>query len=447
MTAHVGFSRDSRSIARRSWYRVFSALHAFGQSRDGNMAVIFGLVLLPVTSLAGGVIDYSRASNVKSGLQAALDSAVLAGALDGTTQWADVALKAFKSNLVREAGPVAAPTFSRNADGTYAGKVTAAVPTAFLGVIGMSSITVGATAVVAAARDPDNSCILTLDPGQSLSHQSMVFNGAPDINLSGCSIRSNTSLSCNGHAGGAMASLAAGTVSGCSNPKPNSSVVPDIYASLAGNITTKCAGSRPGATWEPGTLPSPPKLTTVSRGSYTEYHVCGDLTLSGTGFLTGSSPSSDSVIIIENGSLTINNKASITALRTVFVLTGNNAHASSINFPTGNGHGATLTLSPPTDPDNPWRGVSVYQDPRLTNNVGHDWGPGATFNADGVVYMPNADVVISGSSSSSNSRCTKIVSRTFTTNGTVDLDFAQTANGCTRIGMKQWPGLRLRLTQ
>jgi hypothetical protein len=95
-------------------------------------------------------------------------------------------------------------------------------------------------------------------------------------------------------------------------------------------------------------------------------------------------------------------------MRTIIVLTGNNSYASSINFPNGKGHAATLSLSPPTGSD-PWRGISLYQNPSLTSNVDDTWGPGATFNADGVVYLPYANLTIHGSSSSNNYQCTKFV--------------------------------------
>ena len=91
------------------------------------------------------------------------------------------------------------------------------------------------------------------------------------------------------------------------------------------------------------------------------------------------------------------------AAGTTLMLSGNNSYASSINFPNGKGHAAALSLSPPTSSSDPWQGVSLYQDPALTNNVNDDWGPGATFNVDGVVYLPNADLVMHGSGASNNS--------------------------------------------
>jgi len=68
----------------------------------------------------------------------------------------------------------------------------------------------------------------------------------------------------------------------------------------------------------------PPAVKTVVKSSHTEYHVCGDLTLSETGFLTGNPPSTDYLIVIENGSLTLSPGASVSAARTAIIFTGNN---------------------------------------------------------------------------------------------------------------------------
>ena len=106
------------------------------------------------------------------------------------------------------------------------------------------------------------------------------------------------------------------------------------------------------------------------------------------------------------------------------VLTGNNTYPSSINFPNGNGKTASLTLSPPLGSTNPWQGVALFQDPKLTN-TDNKWGPGADFSADGLVYLPNSNVVTDGNTSSSNAKCSKFVMNSFVTNGSVNLDFDQ----------------------
>jgi len=416
----------------------------FGLRPEGSVASIFALTLIPLVTGIGAAIDYSRANAAKAFLQSTLDTALLAGAKDGSSNWMQVALNVFNSNVASKNISAAAPTFTSDANSTYTGNATASVPTSVLAIVRIQSLEVSANATATVA-EADNSCILALDQGQSPSHVSLSLNGAPIVNLSGCSIRSNTSLACNGNDGSVTKSFAGGTASGCGRAKSNAPLVPDIYAPLASNITTRCGSSRPGVTWTPDSLPTGAGFITVNLGSYVEYHICGDLTVSGTGYLTGSTPASDSVIIIENGSLIVDDNASINTVKTTIVMTGNNSFAAKVEFPNGAGKTATLSLSPPTGTMNPWQGVALYLDPKLTKNVDNAWGPGAEFNADGLVYLGNSNVVTDGNTASNNSKCTKFVMNSFTTNGRVNLDFSQ--NNCAAIGLKQWGGIAVHLTR
>src|SRR5215813_460544 len=395
----------------------------------GNVAITFGLAFIPIAVAAGTAVDYSRGNSAKAKLQAILDNAVLAGANDGTSSWTQVARNAFSGNLGLRTfdGTANDPTFTLGTDPTsgltYIGDATATVPTAILGLARINNLNIGVHAE-AQKVEADNSCILTMDKGNSLSHVSLNLNGAPIVNLSGCSIRSNTSMACNGHDGNSTKSYASGTASACSRPTSNAPTVPDIYVDLAKNITPTCGATRSGASWSPGSSPTG-SFNTASKGSYFEYHICGDLTISGTGNLPSDTPSTDTAIIIENGSLNILDSASINTLRTVIVLTGNNSYPAQINFPNGNGKQAKLVLSPPTSSSDPWQGISLYLDPKLTNNVDNRWGPGAEFDADGLVYLGNSNVVTDGNTASANSRCTTFVMKSFTTNGNVNLNFQQ----------------------
>jgi hypothetical protein len=338
----------------------------------------------------------------------------------------------------------ATPTFAAPENLTYAGSATVTIATSLLGIAGINALTVSAYSTAKFA-DADNSCILTLDKGQPASHVSLSLNGAPVVNLSGCTIRSNSSIACNGNDGGVTKSYAAGAASACGRPTSNAPVVPDTYAQLATNIMTVCGSSRPGVSWTPGMLPISSAFKSVTQSGYTEYHVCGDLTIDGSGVLTGQTPGSDTVIVIENGNLIIGDKLNVNAVRTTFVLTGNNSWPARIEFPNGAGKQATLTLSPSTTLGNPWQAVAVFLDPKLTNNVDNRWGPGANFNADGLVYLGNSNVVTDGNTSSSNSKCTKFVMNSFVTNGGVKLDFAQ--QNCAALGLKQWGGIVVHLVR
>ena len=424
---------------------VCNGLKRLCTNERGNTAVIFALALVPLMTGLGAAVDYSRANATKEAVQAALDSALLAGAKDGSATWKAIAADVFNSNLALRAFSAPTPDFTKTDDVLYAGSVTASIPTALLGIVGIKSMGVTAQGQATAA-EADNSCILTLDKGQPKSHVSLSLNGAPVVNLSGCSIRSNTSLDCNGHDGNLTKSYGSGSVAGCSRPRSNAPVVPDTYADLAKHITTVCAaGLGPGAIWTAGEIPMGAGIKTVTKSGYIEYHICGDLLVSGSGYLTSSAPATDIVIIIENGSLIVDDKASISTARTAIVLTGDNTLPAKIVFPKGAGKQGTLSLSPPTSVGNPWQAVSLYLDPKLTKDVNNTWGPGASFIADGLVYLGNSNVATDGNTTSANSKCTKFVMNSFATNGAVRLDFAQ--QNCAALGLKQWDGIVVHLVR
>jgi hypothetical protein len=188
---------------------MLKLLRRFCSGTDASIATTFALALIPIMTAVGAAIDYSRANSAKTFLQSALDTALIAGAKDGTSNWTQVALNVFQGNLASKNISASAPTFGSEADSTYTGSVTASVPTSVLGVINIHTVNIGANGKAKWA-EADNSCILALDKGQPSSHMSLTLNGAPIVNLSGCSIRTNTSMNCNGHDGNSTKSFAGG---------------------------------------------------------------------------------------------------------------------------------------------------------------------------------------------------------------------------------------------
>lgn len=57
--------------------RLLKAARRFPGAREGNIAVIFAIALLPLLSFVGVAIDYSRASMARSAMQAAINSTAL----------------------------------------------------------------------------------------------------------------------------------------------------------------------------------------------------------------------------------------------------------------------------------------------------------------------------------------------------------------------------------
>src|SRR5215510_2320266 len=57
----------------------------FLKDRRGNIAPIFALSLVPTIGMIGAAVDYSRASNIRTSIQSALDSTTLAMATNAAT--------------------------------------------------------------------------------------------------------------------------------------------------------------------------------------------------------------------------------------------------------------------------------------------------------------------------------------------------------------------------
>ena len=158
---------------------------------DGSVMPMFGLALVPVFGLVGAAVDYSRANNIRTGMQKALDSGLLAGARDGTFNWSNVALDIFNANLPARGGSVGAPVFTKNADGSYSGRVTGAVTTEFLRIMGVPSIPLGAQAAAVAPGPPGQYCVLALNRNAQPALQ-LTGNSAIDIKAPNCVLQVNS---------------------------------------------------------------------------------------------------------------------------------------------------------------------------------------------------------------------------------------------------------------
>jgi Flp pilus assembly protein TadG len=419
-------------ITLKSIVRHIKTIKRFAGDRRASTSIIMGISMLPVMGISGAAIDYSRALGTAQKLQAALDTATLAGAIIALRNREEQSQAVFSAALPQDqiAGAAAATfhtTDSPTLGSLYYGEATVTIPTAVMKVLGINSITIKRKAQ-AVFGTGDNSCILTLGGELDLDDETTTFNGSPNVNLSGCTIRSNKSIKCNGNETGAVKAIAAGNVTNCPNPTPDSGTVPDIYAATSSNIEKRCGSANGTVYWGSSNVPFGPNVITVARNGYNEIHICGTLKLTGTGALAGTSAATDTVIVVENGDISVEEDANLAATRTTFVLTGESMDGR-LKFPWGNGHSAALAVSGSIGTSNPWAGLALYQDPRSSEVISSTWGPGATLTVDGINYMPRMDITLSGNAATGSSACSKLVSYAFRINGGVNLQ--QTASKCT----------------
>ena len=77
--------------------RIRTAARRFAGANEGNIAILFGIAVIPIISFVGAAIDYTRANSARSSMQAALDSTALMLAKDlteGTIDTSQISAKA-----------------------------------------------------------------------------------------------------------------------------------------------------------------------------------------------------------------------------------------------------------------------------------------------------------------------------------------------------------------
>jgi Flp pilus assembly protein TadG len=77
--------------------RIRAAARRFAGANEGNIAILFGIAVIPIISFVGAAVDYTRANSARSSMQAALDSTALMLAKDlteGTISTSQISEKA-----------------------------------------------------------------------------------------------------------------------------------------------------------------------------------------------------------------------------------------------------------------------------------------------------------------------------------------------------------------
>jgi Flp pilus assembly protein TadG len=140
--------------------RVGRHLARFAAAEQGNIAVIFAIVLLPVLSFVGAAIDYSRAVQARSAMQAALDSTSLMVSKDlssGTITTSQIGSKAqayfnalFTATSALPSVSIAATyTASNSLGSTIQVTGTGTYTTTFMKIAGFPTLDVGANSTSA----------------------------------------------------------------------------------------------------------------------------------------------------------------------------------------------------------------------------------------------------------------------------------------------------------
>jgi Flp pilus assembly protein TadG len=484
-----------RSSRTASW---LARAARYVRDRRGAISPILAVGLVPFIGALAITIEGSNWWLTQRAAQNAADSAAIAGAINGTNTGVTSCLSATGDPCYEAKAVTAQYGFtdgSNNVTVTPATNVTCPSPLAatncvrvivtkkvpiyLLNVVGFSgdttiggryyqTISARATAYPTGGAVPPF-CLVAL--GTS-AKKDLAISGGPNSDLPGCAVGSNGGTDCSGHAiAETIASYAApGDTNNCAanaNFKPASPAITDPYTGQAADIPTNNCGG-PGGQSLPasypqeqklskGQLPNWTQITGTPAWSGTTQILCGDVQLTGNVTVAAGT-----VMVIENGTLDLNgftftgNADSVSGKGTTVIFTGPTIpFLSPSHFPSGSG---TLNITAPgfatlpgstwTAPTANWTSFALYQDPALPSGSGIDItsaGNTPTYQINGLVYAPNANVTISGVIGS-NTACVGFLTWTLTINGTGNVINAATCDPI-NLGGEQFLAGRVALVQ
>src|ERR1043165_5378508 len=370
----------------RMWLALRQSCLHLARDREGSVAAMFALALVPVIGLVGAAVDYSAANSARTNLQAALDAALLAGAKDGSANWTTAALNVFNANLNAKLARNVTPTLQLTSTRAYTGRVTAMVRTNFLGVMGVSGINVG---VSGTATVPPSTgayyCVMALNR-TALSALELTGNASITINAPKCVIQVNSSnsraVTLNGNTYiKSVENCFVGSVSTVGNaslsPAPNATCkpIPDPFASYPRPSVGACDFNNYQLSGN--------KTATLQPGVY-----CGGMTFSGpvdVTFAPGLYVIKDGVITETGGTFTGNGVS--------FFLTGYN---TSLQL-SGQANCPLVAAA-----NGPLPGFAIFLDPDGPSGLAGSFSSlsgQSELYFEGIVYLPKQQVTVSGNAS------------------------------------------------
>ena len=412
--------------------RVRFGLRRFVRDRRGNITAMMALLIVPLVGLMGLATETGSWYMIHRGAQNAADAAVLAAGQNGH-------INAGGITYIDEGRQVATKFgFVHGAPGTnvsvvksqacpaplagprcYRVTVSRNVPISLVKILGYSGTggsglqNITASAMAGPKDVITEYCVLALSP----TGEGIRLNGAPTADFSGCNFMANSTSVSNGHP--------------AANCNGSSFIPPDIV-SAAGTADPGCgvvaySGATPIADpYASKAAANASDLNATSCGGVFTAHDIASLasgavnTECGPVRLTANiSVTSNTVLVIQNGTLDLNGHTLSTTAGAGLSLVFNTTTGKPNTAPFANNSG-TLDFAAPTS--GPWSGVAIYQNRQngsAANLTQTFAGNTPTWDITGLVYLPYIDLDFKGivNKSSFGHTCFALVSYTFQISG------------------------------
>ncbi|UFX42820.1 pilus assembly protein TadG-related protein [Bradyrhizobium sp. 41S5] len=316
-------------------------------------------------------------------------------------------------------------------------------PTYLAKMLGLSTVTIGATAVAKINQvAPNPPCVLTLSG-------SLSFQGSPNINAQNCSLfsdsQANNAIDFTGGGMTLTGSLSAaggcaGNTTFCNKAFLYSQPVQNPYTALDGALTTLC-GANP-------TLPTKCGLPVCTGSGLVAYtaatpctndnlHITSNGAISLNGAASTCTPSTSFCVYFISGTLKITGTPTISGTATFILLPG-----ATID----NKGNAVITIAGPSTapsslPTALQSSASLFQDMSMydASAAAVQFGGNSNINLTGTIYAPSAAVTFQGNPTinmGNGTTCGQLIAASVAFNGNATLD----SSGCpTQVQVKSPP--------
>jgi len=388
-------------------------LSQFQRDRQGNVAPIFAIAMIPILGLTGSAVDYSRANSIKTAMQAAADATALSlvqkAASLPTGDVSDTATNIFKASFARPEAAQLQISAQTNSNGTVTVSATAQMATDFLGVLGVTYVTIGSRAVAMKTPGDGTGCVLALNRTAS---GAITAQGSTTISLNNCSIYNNSrhasALTVGGSARvSALSVSVVGGISGNAGLATTQGVqtgvypISDPYAKVTVPVFSGCDQNKFSAK----------NKITINPGVY-----CNGMQFNANADVTFN----PGVYFVDRGTFSVTGGAVLHGTDVTIIFTS----STMSDWPTAtiNG-GATIDLRPPST--GPFAGILMFGDRNIPVGTTYKFNGGATQYLGGAVYFPTGDIDFAGGAGT-NTNCTQIIGDTvnFTGNSGVAINCA-----------------------
>lgn len=413
--------------------RIRRLLSALAGDQRGIGAVGMALALPALIGSAGIGVEVGMWYLEKRNLQVAADASAVAGAFElarsnEASITAAATAQAAKNGFVAGDGSTISVTPNTSGgSGTVRVQLQKSVPRLFSAIFLEENVTVSAVAS-AGVQISGDACVLALD--LSLT-KALDIQGSTFVDMPNCTLAANSNnavaIAVSGSASLSAASLwsrggvdtggsAAITLPG--GVLDNVWTLADPYAALTIPAFGSCDFNNKSYANE---------TTTISPGVY-----CGGITFGANANIT----LMPGTYYIVDGDVTVNAQSVVRCNcngddGVTFVLTTKTSNMSKIGRVRING-GADVQLAAPSDPNEHFVGVLVYQDRRATNAQANKLNGGSAMTLTGAIYTPAQPSEWNGNNSSSASNCTRLIARTITFIGNSYFN----NEGCPAAGVK-----------